>query len=125
MTVLILLNHEHRINLQPFLVTIMRRGGKNGYIRTIPNDIFVAEKVQSESMIIYAIAGKAAEAISRGRETTAVYRFLQKTQKADYKIAISYAAKLSSNPAEQQTIIVRLFEKKQFARAPRLAELST
>ena len=115
LTVLIMLNRESRINIRPFLVTIIRRDGKNGYIRTIPNNISVSDDAQAESMIIYSIAGKAAEAIRLGREKTEIYRFLQKPNKADYKIAISYVSVLSSIPVEQQNIMVRLFEKEQFS----------
>ena len=65
-------------------------------------------------MIIYALAGKAAESIRLGQERTAVYRFLQNPQKTDYKIAMSYVSMLSTSPAEQHIIIVNLFAKEPF-----------
>ena len=48
-------------------MSITPRGRKNGYVKYVPNDSNVSQRDLNESMILFALAGKAAEAIHSGK----------------------------------------------------------
>ena len=79
--------------------TIIPEGKIKGSIKTVNyceteiDDISLAK-----SLIIYAVAGKAAESLDRGTSTSAAYSFLKNKHKTDFKIADAFAEKIYSDP---------------------------
>ena len=83
---LLVLGSLGELDLCPVLVSIIPRKAKNGYIRCVPRSCPATDHVRWESMIMFAIGGKAAESISNGKSETAVYKFISKTDKIDFQI---------------------------------------
>jgi hypothetical protein len=49
-------------------------------------------------MIMFALGGKAAEAINNDTADSAIYRFLKHKEKVDYKMCEYYVTQLTSDP---------------------------
>ena len=79
--------------------TIIPEGKIKGSIRTVNYcETEIDEISLAKSLIIYAVAGKAAESLNRGTSTSAAYSFLKNTRKTDYKIADAFAEKICCDP---------------------------
>ena len=86
--------------------TIIPAGKIKGSVRTVTiSESEIDELVLAKSLIIYAVAGKAAEAVISGKGTSAAYKFLKNNEKTDFKIANASAEKLCPNPPMRNLLL--------------------